>query len=77
MIKDNTNKPVSRKVQLSYVLPPESLKLIPEIGNKLQDKFPHFYDESPNMVWAFCKYIWETHLDLPHIELEELEEFVN
>ena len=77
MIKDNTNKPVSRKVQLSYVLPPESLTLIPDIGNKLQDKFPHFYDESPNMVWAFCKYIWETHLDLPHIELEVLEEFVN
>ena len=45
MIKDNVIKPVSRKVQLSYVLPPESLKLIPEIGNKLQDKF-HFYDES-------------------------------
>ena len=29
------------------------------------------------MVWAYCKYIWEAHLELPHIDLEELEEFVN
>ncbi len=77
MIKENIHKPVSRKVQLSYVLPPESLPLIPDIGNKLQTKFPHFYDESPNMVWAYCKYIWEAHLELPHIDLDELEEFVN
>ena len=62
------------KVQLSYVLPPESLSLIPDIGYKLQEKFPHFYDESPNMVWAYCKYIWEAHLELPI--LDELEEFV-
>ena len=77
MIKNNTHKPVSRKVQLSYVLPPESLSLIPEVGNKLQEKFPHFYEDSPNMIWAYCKYIWEAHLELPHIELEELEDFVN
>ena len=38
MIEDNNHKPVSRKVQLSYVLPPEanSLPLIPNIGLKLQ-----------------------------------------
>ena len=77
MVEDNNNKPVSRKVQLSYVLPPESLPLIPNIGLKLQTKFPHFYDESPNMIWAYCKYIWEAHLELPHIDLNELEEFVN
>tara|TARA_B100000927_G_scaffold92432_1_gene74705 strand:+ start:5061 stop:6656 length:1596 start_codon:yes stop_codon:yes gene_type:complete len=77
MIKDNEHSPVSRKVQLSYVLPPESLPLIPNIGSKLQEEFPHFYEDSPNMIWAYCKYIWEAHLELPHINLEELEEFVN
>ena len=77
MIQDNDNRPVSRKVQLSYVLPPESLPLIPIIGSKLQEEFPHFYEDSPNMIWAYCKYIWEAHLELPHINLEELEEFVN
>ena len=77
MIEDNDHRPVSRKVQLSYVLPRESLPLIPIIGLKLQEEFPHFYEESPNMIWAYCKYIWEAHLELPHINLEELEEFVN
>lgn len=76
MIKENNNKPVTRIVQLSYVLPPESHLLIPDIGSKLQKEFPQFYEDSPGMIWAYCKYIWESHLMLPHIELEELEDFV-
>lgn len=76
MIKENSNKPVTRIVQLSYVLPPESHLLIPDIGSKLQKEFPQFYEDNPRMIWAYCKYIWESHLMLPHIELEELEDFV-
>ena len=76
MIKENNNKPVTRIVQLSYVLPPESHQLIPDIGSKLQKEFPQFYEDSPGMIWAYCKYIWESHIMLPHIELEELEDFV-
>lgn len=76
MIKENSNKPVTRIVQLSYVLPPESHLLIPDIGSKLQKEFPQFYEDNPGMIWAYCKYIWESHLMLPHIELEELEDFI-
>ena len=70
-------QPVSPLVQLCYVLPKESLQLLPtNLYNKLIQKYGHWYDSDCEFVWAYCKYFWEAHVMLPHIEINELEEFV-
>jgi 5'-3' exoribonuclease 1 len=70
--------PVSPLVQLSYVLPPISMDLIPlETRVKLLKEKPDWYLGNYNFIWAFCKFFWEAHVDLPKINISELEEIVN
>jgi len=73
MIRANDNKSVLPLVQLSYVLPRPSLKLLPRglekvLLGELSDRYPLDCE----IVWAFCKYLWEGHTNLPHITIEEL-----
>jgi 5'-3' exoribonuclease 1 len=78
MIAPNNHTNVSPYVQLSYVLPIESLQLIPNnIGEKLLKERSKYYAKHYGIKWAFCKFMWESHLELPHIDIEELEEFVD
>ena len=35
-----------------------------------------WYDTDCDFVWAYCRYFWEAHVNLPHIDIYELEEFV-
>jgi 5'-3' exonuclease len=74
---EKPQEPVNPLVQLCYVLPKESLQLLPsDLYNKLIQKYSHWYDSDCEFVWAFCKYFWEAHVMLPHIDINELEEFV-
>ena len=78
MIPKNDNKCVSELVQLSYVLPRPSLKLLPpEIEKALLEKYESNYPLDCKMHWAFCKYFWEAHPGLPHINIANLEKIIH
>jgi 5'-3' exonuclease len=71
---------VTPLVQLCYVLPKPSLNLLPE---KLLEKIVKEHDRGDwygtdyDFIWAFNKYFWESHVQLPEIPIGELETIVN
>jgi len=77
-VKHKEEQPVNELVQLCYVLPRQSLQFLPEkLYRALINKYLHLYSTDCEFSWAYCKYFWECHPNLPHINIDELENFVN
>jgi 5'-3' exonuclease len=77
-IENKQASPVSELVQLCYVLPRQSLKLLPEkLSKSLIKHRSGWYKTDCEFAWSFCRYFWEAHVLLPEIDIEELEKFVN
>jgi 5'-3' exonuclease len=74
---DKPPNPVSSLVQLGYVLPKDSLSLLPKLLQKeLLKKHNEWYKTDCDFTWAFCKFFWESHVNFNEINLEELENLV-
>jgi 5'-3' exonuclease len=70
-------KPVSELVQLCYVLPRNSLTLLPtRFYNELIKYYDDCYRTDCKFLWAYCRYFWESHVEMSEIELDELESFI-
>lgn len=70
--------PVSEIVQLCYVLPRPSLNLLPnKLYFELIRKYDHWYKGNCDFVWAYCRYFWESHVEMNDIDINELEQFIS
>jgi 5'-3' exonuclease len=72
-----THKPVSQIVQLCSVLPKAGLiYLPPTLQEKLLADYSHWYPTDCCFLWAYCRYFWETHVVMQHIDMEVLEKLI-
>jgi 5'-3' exonuclease len=76
-LKPKDKEIIEDLVQLCYVLPRENLNLLPlEVNIVLLQRLGHLYGSDYDFKWAYCRYFWESHADLPRLYIETLEEVV-
>lgn len=72
------NLPVHPYTQLCYVLPKTSLHLLPvELGKRIIQKYGGVHSVDLEFMWAYCRYFWESHVEFPEIDMDELERDVD
>jgi 5'-3' exonuclease len=76
-LEKKEKNPIEDVVQLCYVLPRANFNLLPfNVNIVLFDRLGHLYGEDYDFKWAYCKYFWESHADLPTLNIEVLENIV-
>ena len=78
LVDEVEKNPVTELVQLSYVLPRNSLYLLPKrIETQLTQQMSDMYREDYEFEWAYCKYFWECHVKYPPVKIDDLERIVD
>ena len=76
-VPEKPQNSVSEFVQLCYVLPRSCLNLLPQkLYFELIRRHDLWYKGNCEYVWAYCRYFWESHVEMNEINIEELERFI-
>lgn len=76
LVSKTDSGPINELVQLSYVLPGDSLNLLPPKIHELLLKNNKNWYLDHEFCWAYCKYFWEAHAKMPEIDIDKLEQLV-
>ena len=66
-------------VQLCYVLPKQSLNLLPQkLSLILLEEFSEWYIDATydDFNWAYCRYFWESHLITSELDIDKFVEII-
>ena len=78
---NNINNCNMREItQLCYVLPKQSLYLLPpKLANALLNEFPEWYidNDISYFMCSFCRYFWESHLITSELDIDKFIEIIN
>ena len=76
-IEPKQQQSIEDVVQLCYVLPRDNLNLLPvNVNILLLQRLSHLYGDDYEFKWAYCRYFWESHAELPRLHISTLEEIV-
>jgi len=62
---------------LSYVIPQTAFHLLPKnLSDSLLSSYTFNYTLEHEIIYTYCKYLWEGHVEFPYVDLNEFIEFV-